>query len=444
MVKQRVPTNQANLSGRSRAVFSFLNLLEAYHNPEEFIRILNTMKTDKVDFVAIGDSNLLNTRGFQRGFEKVLFDKGYPMHATTLMPTNENTSSTEINGYNYQRSTGIIGTVTGAPAGLEVFMDSGNADVQGYGYLGSGTIGTSSNKDFVAKKEKGGIDVSHEIRYDVHYGTFVTGGGTFRQNIRDEDNVTNELVAGSTIDSQTGANSMQVASLTLAADSSRNRSLECRPNKDTITSEIFFSYYRILDKTVTNGYAFNNMYPESGKSMRSTLAKMNAASDEFFAHYFGIIRNNQLESQNNAHVVILLHSGHNDETDSSASIGPKTVSASSLPAGFEDNHQGVINKVKAIWDANEWPQSELHFMIMPSPPVLTPTGTRDNLEKYRNVVSHLAYSNPQTFSVDIGKLITAQDLEDFEWGQSGLVHLQEDGYEEVSKRIFNVDLTNEK
>lgn len=424
--------------GGGNGVCSFKDASKAFHNVDDLINVLKIMKTQKVDFVGIGDSNLINTRGFQRGIEKALFDKGYPMHATTLMPTNENTSSVEINGYNYQRASGIIGNPIGAPAGLAAFMDSGNADVQGYGYLPTGNITTSQNKDIVVKKEQGGIDVRNELRYDIHYGTFISGGGTFRQNIRNEDVVTNTLVSGSTINCQTGAETMQVASLTLSADDSRDINLECRPNFETCPAELFFSYYRILDKTVTNGYAFNNMYPESGKSLRNTLAKMNSANASFFTHYFGIIRNNQLESQNNAHIVIFIHTGHNDETDSNPSIGPKIVSQSKLPSGFIDNHQGVINKIKTIWDSNEWPLSELHFMIVPSGPILTPTSTRDTLEQYREAVKELVYSNPNTFSVNIEELVTAQELEDNSWGQTGLVHLTQLGYEEVSKLIFSV------
>ena len=140
-----------------------------------------------MDLVGIGESNqIFGGNGWDHGFGRALSLR-FPMAATGLVSQNEGDSgSGSGQGYLYTRSGSLIGSTSGAPADLDVFLDAGLGALAPahYTYVADGSSATASIPSGLILLANCPIDNGAALEFDLHYGTFDSGAGEFRASSR--------------------------------------------------------------------------------------------------------------------------------------------------------------------------------------------------------------------------------------------------------------------
>lgn len=401
------------------------------------LRAFAALANRRVDFVAIGDSNqLLSGHGWDHGMQASLSAR-YPMYATALMSQNENSGNGAGMGYKYARL-GVIGASSGAPSQLAAY-DTGLYPAN-YAYLDdAGSFSASSNNGLNIDVDCP-IDVNANLRAEYHYGTFPAGTGQLQPAIRRNSSPYNTLANAAVLNPVTGAYGMARADVTLAA-AARNFALAVRwasPGLANTDGPFFGSYFRLINTDRTAGFAYHSFAAYGGSPTRVPASAIIAASDTSLSYYFTQIRRVQLQTQSQVYVIVTINEGMNDRNDgANNSVGP-TPAAGDTAAGFADNHQAIINRLRAIWTLNGWShEDELYFVLIPSHPVSNPDDAK--LVSYRTAAEAVAAANVNTCAINLERILNftemAQGSAGYYTSAGDRAHLSQTGYEQVGTKI---------
>ena len=402
-------------------------------------QILDKINTDRVDFVGLGAINMnCCGAGWDHGFQYALSDHDYPMYATGMIAFNENNGWGAGSGYQYQaQSIFPQGANVGAPVSLDQY--DGPSLIQDYAYIDD--VNTVSGfATGMGIWDISPIDVHSNLRFDFHYGTFENqdGSGEFTPAIR-RGNAPYTVLAthpSSPIPTVTGSYGLQKTSMSLPAET-RDYHLEAGftlPGQGDIQGPFFGNHIRAINTDRDSGFSFNLLAMENEFSLRDIAEELQNTDDVFFTHYFGNIRDVQLESPNNqnkANVVILISSGFKDQYEYNTSVGPAQIPAGNSAEAYKDNAQAIINEITEPWSNNNWDESELYFVFMPVQEVENPD--RQIIEEYRTITQELIGDNP-TLNVavlDFTDFISNTDIINNGWSNSSTqsIILNPAGYE---------------
>jgi hypothetical protein len=397
--------------------------------------LLQKAATKRVDFVMMGDSNqLFGGSGFDHGFGKSLAEK-YEQYASAIyVPTG-----TDPQGYGTAGLFDPVGTGSGAPTALEAY-----ATTKGYAYrpIGSPSFGGSNGIIIDALVSVSPLDVSASLLAHYAYGTFETGGGTFRPTWRIDTSPYTTLATAPIIDTQTGQWGIAYATLAVPA-ASRTTNIGAKwstlsSGAETVVEPIMAYWSRIERPDRTTGISINTFYGIGGASLYDMAAWIEGQSDAAITNYFSAIRYLQVQAGQSPTVVVYINSGLNDRGETaSPSLGPDPSSDPDSPEAYLDNLKGIIQRIEDIWVLNGWNQDELAFLIVPSHPVSTP----DDMElvAYRSAVEAYAATRARISFVDVSELITANQLQaSGYYDASGVAHLTQSGYEALAELITDL------
>jgi hypothetical protein len=402
------------------------------------------VQSQRVDFVGIGDSNQIHSGdGWDHGFQYALSTLGYPAYATGLVSQNEGSGSGSGQGYGYNRSGSLMGATTGADANLQKYYDVGSGALQPayatYVADGSSVANNVACGLFLTPATADILDVTAALKFDIHYGTFTTGTGSFRPSSRLEVSPFTTLASSTAISTNAGAFGMQTATLTLSADASRSgKNISGKPiltGTTGITGPFFHTYYRWRNPGRTTGWAYGTLDYRGGQSMRTVAYDLQQASDDTLTHYFSILRNDQ--GGTSKVIVICVNEGLNDRNETLTSVGPGAVTDGDSPEAYVDNFTALQQRIEAIWTLNGWDQSELWWLVFPSHPVSDPDDSE--LISYRAAIqTYLSANLPQSLYVDLTTLTNYAELTANSWYYSDGTnnHLTKAGYEQLSLRVL--------
>jgi len=413
---------------------SFRPKLNWLNDPDQ---IKFRMTHGRVDFVGIGDSNqLLSGIGWDHGFQKALIGAGYPMWATGLVSQNENAGSGAAQGYKYNRGGAVMGATTGAPTDLADFLNvgSGNLFPASYTYV-SGSISNGFACGLFLEADSP-LDNGAALEFDIWWGSFASGSGTFRPWARLEQAPFSAINNLPTISTNTGVlGNMACATLTLPVDATRTaKPISGKPlvtGVEGITGPYFSTYYRFRNPGRTTGFSYGTLDYRGGQSTRTVAYDLQQASDDTLTHYFGILRADQ--DQDLKTIVITISEGLNDRNETLASVGPGAVADGDSPEAFVDNHTAIVERIQAIWTLNGWDQTELFWLFMPSHPVSDPDDAE--LLLYRSALATYVASLDHAQIVDLESLTDEATMLANSWYASGGAdrsHLTQDGYEDLA------------
>jgi len=421
----------------------------AFTKVDNFIRVLNLMKTRRVDFIGLGDSNQIKSgvHGWEHGWQKALSDK-FDMYATALIPAG----TTLFNvGYKYDSRDRWGTTVlsTGNPE-QEKYMDDGiltTSLTQSAFVKSPDTASGSSNiRGGIQIFSDCPIDISGNIQYDFYYVTEVSGGGTFEPILYQEPFDASKKVTDGLISTQTGAYTMTKKSLQYPNDPLRNAQNGVTSLRggfsgsvgSGITGSVFCAYIRAINQDRSKGFGYTTQYFFSGAGMRDMANAIISADDAYLTHIYSTIRNDQL-AKNPYGVTILftIHLGTGDFTENGISKGTRAITPSSLPEAFGDNCQAIIDRILGIWTLNNWDLDEVNFLLVGSHPQSEPDNTQ--LISYRKAMSDLCSYNQRCSSVDINQLIPFNiGVEKGYYNPSDVLHVLQLGFEAICTEIINL------
>lgn len=398
--------------------------------------LIRQTKTRHVDFALIADSNGLNGGfGWDHGLAYGLNETGANMYATGLISPGENSGNGSALGWGYQTQV-LAGSFaeSGAPATLDDHLD-GNLRVGNYSYLASGTHGGNTAGGEVVTYDPDGLDVNANLRWDIHWGSFDTGAGSFNPMVRRQNAPYTSVQTSTSENTNTGTIEMNVKSVSVSA-AVRNYPLDFRLAQNQITGPAFFLYNRVYNTDrATAGWSLHPFHMTGGWSLYDMLLALNATDDTTIQYFFSEIRSNQAQSEKK--IVVVINSGMNDRNETVASIGPYPEADADSQEAYEDNLRGIIARLEAFWISQGWdPDEELYFLLLPSHPISEPDDAE--LLTYQAGAEAVAaeYANAQAF--DIRSVTDNAAMVANSWYNGGdTIHLSQAGYEGVGSLVMS-------
>lgn len=403
---------------------------------------LNAADTQIVHHWLVGDSNAVFAgHGWDDGLQHGLTQQ-FPSFSTGFVSPNSNSTNGFAVGYFSRESAADIGQTSGAPEFCEQYSPRGSTSLGGildYSYVAEGSaVSTFVGPAGIAVLNGSPLDVNSALTFEGWWVSFASGAGEFRPRARLGVSPFSFLGQGPLTSTNTGTDGDLIKAEVSIAAGTRDADLEfgwLTPGGTNITGPFFSPYCRVRKSEGTNGYAFSTLAYRGGQSARIHALAVQSQSDTFYANIFGIAREDCTSRSQTPKHIFWLNSGLNDRNETNTSVGPNLVADGDAPEAFADNCLAIIKKIEAIWAANSWPLSELHFAIMPSHPISDPDDT--DLISYRQAASNLAASSPRRTFVDITSLYNSGDFTAGSWYDGGgTAHLTETGYRAVGAGVI--------
>ncbi|TIL53770.1 SGNH/GDSL hydrolase family protein [Mesorhizobium sp.] len=411
-----------------------------------FEQIKYRMTVGRVDFVGIGDSNqLLSGHGWDHGFQYAL-SQHFPMWATGLLSQGENNGSGSGQGYLYSRIGALIGAVSGAPADLGKYLDKGAGSIfpAYYTYLADGGSFSSNSQCGLFLSANCPIDNGAALDFDLYWGSFTTGAGSFKPSVRIDQSPFNFLnVPASPTSTNTGAYGIQKTTLSITADPTRvDKAVGFKPivtGNTGIVGPYFSTYYRARNPGRLTGFSYGTLEYRGGQSARTMANDLQQASNDTLTHYFSILRADQ--GSGTKTIVICINSGLNDRNEGSASLGTAAIADGDSAPAFVDNFRAIVARIKAIWTLNGWNQKELFWILQVSHPQSSPDDAE--LVAYRAALEAYALYVGQAQVIDLSVVVPYADLIANGWYLNPVTdhnHLTQAGFEGASAAIIGAVL----
>lgn len=408
---------------------------------------LQLAKTRRVDFVYVSDSNgQYNGWGWASGFTIALGNK-YGLYASSIYP--QEVGGTAVSGSGtpiFNAISGASGATTGAPSAQSPFaLPYAPYLFQGLGAIGgSNGIYLSTNALDAYGATLSSFNTAANLRYWMAYGTFATGGGTFRPAARYDAAPFTALVTGSSVNVQTGTDGQSITSLTLPA-AVRAHDISFRwqlPGGTASTASTTEFWQRLENQDALAGISVTQLYSIAGKDLYDYATTFSGYTQAQWTNYFNAVTYQQVQAGQAPTAVIFINSGDNDINDVRTSIGPVGGLASNTAAGYADNLAAVVNLVTAGWTGAGLPvgsdgTSGLYFLVAPSHVY----GSPDNatLVAMRTAAAAYAAGKTNMSYVDLASLVPYSELV-ANGGYNAAPHLSNQAYQYVATKLVNTFL----
>ena len=403
-----------------------------------FDKIIERLLAGRVDFVAIGDSNQLqSSNGWDHGIQYAL-TQTYPMYATGLISANENNSTGAGIGYKYKfnGSQPEFGSGSGAPAFLDDYLNKGSGDLFPHEYMYYTGGGTQLSGGLILESDCP-LGIENRIRFEWHYGTFTSGSGEFRPQVRLDVPPYTWINASPTIYTNTGVESIQRVSVVKVANPAQLGPLAGRwqVTNTNLKGNFFGLWMRASADNTLTGFSYHTLDARGGQSARTMAIDLQQMSDTSLSYYFAEVRRLQGATKT---VVITINSGLNDRNETLPSVGAGAIADGSSPEAYVDNIDAMRVRIEEIWTLNGWDKAELFYLFIPSHPVSTPDDA--DLVSYRQAAEVYASQDAQMQMININDLITSDEMLAAGYYKSGGAdrsHLEQIGYEGIGVDIVN-------
>ncbi|MCK8781503.1 GDSL-type esterase/lipase family protein [Rhizobium sp. NTR19] len=283
------------------------------------------------------------------------------------------------------------------------------------------------------------IGVTGMLRAHCGFGTFVSGGGSFKPSWRRDNSPFSGLIEGTSVSAQTGAFGSTRTTLDLPADSLRNypvRAQWSRPASgiDTMEPNFLLLWQRIERPDRTAGWSHNTLYGVGGQSLYDIAAWLIAQSDASLTNYFALLRSFHTAVGQDPVIVIRINSGANDRNETAMpSLGPAPSSDPDSAQAYVDNLAAIVLRIESIFSMNGWALSELHWLITPTHRLSDPDDAE--LVSYRDAAKAWAAARARTSVVDFAGMMSAAEAIASGWYDAGgAIHLTQAGYRALAVR----------
>lgn len=382
-------------------------------------------------FDMIGDSNQnFNSYGHKTGISKQLLSK-YTCFGTGLFRMG---NATAYGGfYTVSAAVGSMKVSTDAPIEL-------SSKSIGYAYLADAATSTiTSANGYCAAMAQPYLNLSANLKFRLHYGTFPTGTPTafvprFRRSATPFTAITTSAPVLNPI---TGSYGISDYEYTVAAASRagwEGIQMFTHTFNTAITGPLFIGAGSVENSDKNNGCATQVLIAEGGASGRRMLEILNTAGDAAITERYRQIRLTLTGAIKPIQTYI--NTGPNDQNEPSPSIGPNPQTPGDSPAAWEDNVRGIMLKLQSCWVSAGGSLNEMHFLLVAGHPISTPDAGK--LISYRAKASEMARSISNVSAINVADLIPqAQFVSGGYYDAGGNIHLTTAGYDAVGTAIVN-------
>ena len=404
------------------------------------LQAISQAKTRRVDIVMLGDSNQqYSGTGFTAGLDWALGQK-FQCYATGIVP------GYATSYWGYLVSTVDESNLPASPtliAGKASTVFSGGFGVTGAtpGYLSTGAPGTGMGGVGLSNGAMVGVNNALTAWFAQWLDTSFTGG-SIGPGVRLESSPYTVLATTTAVSTQAtspyGRVGMQ--SVSIPANSAGSGNLGFRwacPGGATATGPFQTLYARVENPNATYGYSTHTLYSAGGTCAYGYAMSLINTPDQTLTTFFAETRRLQISKGLSPLVVIYINSGLNDRNNSwTPSLGPSEISGTgSSAAEYVDNLRAIQNRIKYIWNLNNWNLGELHWLFCPSHRIADPDDSQ--LLSYRSAIIAATANDLQTSCIDLGALMTQAQGIAGGWYATGqnYIHLTDVGYHAISQLI---------
>lgn len=400
----------------------------------------------RVDLVYVSDSNgQYNGWGWSSAFTVALGAK-YGLYASPVYPQEiTGTSISNAGAPTFSGYPGAGGATSGYPSGQASYgLPFAPPCYQASVAIGPNNGLTISPSPVDAYGNAfNGFNAASNLRLWLSYGTFATGGGTFKPCWRMEYSPYTILQNGSLINCQTGTDGQAMTYVDLAAGARGGIiGAHWQAGGGTVSTPATTQFWqRAEDKLALAGAAVTQLYAAGGMDLYDYWTTFNGYTQAQWTNFFKAVTYSQMQAGQEPIVVMLINSGDNDINDSArSSIGPIGGLTNNTAAGYLDNLRGVYNLLTTAWAAAGLPTSSLsfaglYFLIMPSQ-VYGPSADNATLISMRAAAARFAAGKPNVSFVDLAALVPIAELL-ANGGYNSQPHLSNVAYQYIATKLVN-------
>lgn len=410
--------------------------LNAVFHADQLLPFIQAAGTRRVDIAGIGDSNQLHDGGgHQLGMQLAWADQ-FGMYATGVLPASPN-ASWPLAQVGYADGGSYPSQATPAPAELAKYSLAGiDGFPASYAYLPSGA--TNSYVNLVINSQQSGASTLNgpgTIRFHYTYGTFTSGSGAFYPTAT-LPSYGATLASGGAggVQTNTGTSGIADGYLDIPDDPAglrrQNGTWVWLGQSPQITGPFFASYERAENLSVSHGIAYSTLLAQGGESARDAAVSLLAAPNTALQEW--LRQSTTLQNGTPMLMVNIIHGG-NDRNQYALSVGPHPAPTNS-PAGFEDNLDAIVTRIRQVWTAQGYDPKNLYFLLggYQSTPTSWDAGMTANLE-----TGAMAFAD-STYNVAVVRgtqllSAAAMQADGYYYPDGGLAHMTQAGYENVDR-----------
>lgn len=411
---------------------------------------LELAKTRRVDFAYVSDSNgQYNGWGWSAGFTVALGNK-YGLYASPVYPLESSGTGISVAGApSFAAITPVTGSTTGAPSAqapyalpYASYLFQATSSIGGQNGIYLSVAPTDANGNAF-----NGFSSAANLRFWMAYGTFASGGGSFKPAARYDASPYSTLVTGSTINAETGTDGEGITSLSLSA-TTRAHDVSFRwqlPGGTASVASTTELWQRLENQDATAGISVTQLYAVAGMDLYDQATTFEGYTQAQWTNYFNAVTYLQAQDGQSPTLVVFINSGDNDINDNRTSIGPIGGLANNTAAGYADNLAEVVNLITTAWTNAGYQIGNngspgLYFLIVPSHVY----GSSDNstLIAMRAAAASYVAQHPNNMSfVNLATLVPYSELI-ANGGYSVAPHLTNQAYQYIATKLVNTFLPN--
>ena len=399
---------------------------------------VDAAKTRRVDIAGIGDSNQVagpgSDYGWDHGYAKAWSDR-YGAYATGLFGTNADGGWNGPQGYIDSWGSPYGAARTGAPAALDKYKlhfdsqaDGFNDFPPNYAYFGPTYAEPTNAWSPMLTIRKESPLWGQNLRWHLTYGTFDNGAGGFTPSVSSQGV---KLAAGARVDTSTGSIGLADSAFDIPAAAYTNAP---RPDINMGLSYSgegsmrgsFFGLWQRAEGDRKSGVSYSTTLWQGGRALVHAATALKTQSDDALKEY---LRNAVKLQGGEKMLLVQVNHGGNDGGWTIPSVGPNSA-PSHTPAGFADNMEAVISRMRGVWTAMGHDPKNLMFQYGPYHPIaglLELGGDLKTLQRqadWEAAVVKLAQQHPEyNLAIVRGtRITTPQTMEKNGWYASATDH----------------------
>jgi hypothetical protein len=421
---------------------------EIVYNAAALKPFVDAAQTRRVDIAGIGDSNqVAGNYGWEHGYSKAWTDR-YGAYATGVFGTNATGGWAGPQGYIDSWGYPYGAARTGAPAALDKYKlhfdsqsDGHNDFPPSYSYFGPTYVEPTNHWVPMLTMRNESPLWGQNLNWHLTYGTFDSGAGGFTPSVA---GLNGKLVTGTRVNTSTGTVGLVDGAFKIPAAAYKNSgtpemSMGLSYNAEGTMTGPFFGLWQRVEGDRESGVSYSTTLWQGGRALVHAATALKTQSDDALKEY---VRNTVRLQNGEKMLLVQVNHGQNDAAWTMPSVGPNP-NASNTPAGFADNMDALISRLRGVWGAMGYDQKNLMFEYGPYHPIEGPAddGTgRSRVERladYESAIIDLAKQHPEyNLAVVRGtKMTTPRTMDASGWYTAATdhAHLSLDGYVGVAE-----------
>lgn len=428
--------------------------LNTVYKADQIQRFMQAAGTRRVDIAGIGDSNQLAAQdyGHDHGFGKA-WGNAYGMYASEVSPSNAKGAYAILG----------VDTYVGVPYSSDQFdpalpqqykdlsMDPKVAgSPASAGYIPAGSSSSNGATIYVTPKSPF-FDATHTMKWHSTFWQFPDAGGDFTPQLRGDGGKygTSTLQTYPTVNIPAAplgnkvdySLSINPSLWTQGADKWKlflydyNAQQNDGGPSGAMNGQLYSVSQRVEDADRTKGISYTTLLYQGGLCARDAAISLKNGTDASIAEWMRQMTKLQNVPGAQAMMMVQIEHGGNDRGQTLPSVGLNPA-PSNTAAGFKDNLEAIVTRLRQVWTASGYDAQNLFFNIGPY------HQQQDHIAELANLETGAMALADSTYNVSVtrgSKMLSALSMKrnNYYLTAEDDAHLNQQGYEAIGRLAVN-------